>query len=1003
MLRIRKQKRYLRNNNSKKVAKYPYSLQMNNIFIRRYLAEKISLQKAAGSLNRLSSVLAKSTIDLNPHQIYAALYAFNSPLARGAILADEVGLGKTIEAGIVISQLWAEGKHKILIMCPASLRNQWQDELQTKFGLDSEVWDGPSFNKCVASGEKVPFTYDGIFITSYQFVYKNLGLIEKQNWNVVIIDEAHRFRRVYRGRDASKMAYEIREILRDKPKVLLTATPLQNGLEELYGIASFVDDKLLGSPYSFKYNYIDPIKNQAPNAAQKLDELRQLIRGDATTDLDEVTGIITRTLRKQVLEYVPFTDRTSLTFDFTPNDEETELYEKVSAYLQRPEVAAIQSTQRNLMVLVYRKLLASSSFAIAGTLTKLVDNLKQELEFRRSVHNSEIINSEKISDEGLEEELEELELESIETSKKEKQRIGTQFTDGMIKSEIMELESYLGITKKIRENSKGVALIRALSSLFKEAAIKNFPDKAVVFTESTRTQEYLITLLRDANISFTQFNGSNNSVEAREAYERWKKEFPEAASQGSVSANIRQALIYDFKIRSQVFLTTEAGSEGLNLQFSNIVINYDLPWNPQRVEQRIGRCHRYGQKHQVIVSNFLNTKNHADKRVLQLLQEKLNLFDGLFGSSDEILGALESGLDFEKRILEIYQNCKTPDQYDKAFEELQESLKGTISDNILKYRKLLLEETDQSVAGLFKRTMVEAENAISEFDNNLIGLCRECLPNSDFLETAEGIYKVSGLKFPLAFRELRKEEVGKISRASKENPVIAKLIEESCNLQTNPIPSIAFNLSSSKNNISQLKDSIGSDGYVFLWKLKIIGVETEEMMAPLVFIKNGDDYKMLDIAIANELLSAPSIALDKTFDKSPISQADLLSKWHEWKKSVLDKYNKRNDKLFDRESSRLKKFYDEYTLKIDIQLDKLEAERKEIDRKRDNSSDYEERRKYLKRTGDIDVLIDRLKIQKLKSSGEAAELRKKEMDELWQKLEPKTNEELVAVTHFQLS
>ena len=110
-----------------------------SVFLKKYLAEKISLQKMAGSLNRLSSVLAKSTIDLNPYQIHAALYAFNSPLSRGAILADEVGLGKTIEAGIIISQLWAEGKRRILVMTPASLRKQWQDELLSKFGIESEV------------------------------------------------------------------------------------------------------------------------------------------------------------------------------------------------------------------------------------------------------------------------------------------------------------------------------------------------------------------------------------------------------------------------------------------------------------------------------------------------------------------------------------------------------------------------------------------------------------------------------------------------------------------------------------------------------------------------------------------------------------------------------------------------------------------------------------------------------------------------------------------------
>ena len=172
-------------------------------FVKKYLAEKIASQKMAGNLSRLSSLFAKATIDLNPHQIHAALYAFNSPLSRGAILADEVGLGKTIEAGIIIAQLWAEEKRRILVLCPASLRTQWQDELLTKFGLESEVWDGPSFIARVNSGEQTPLTYEGVFIVSYHFAYARLKLIEKQPWSAIVID-----------------------------------------------------DKLLGTPYSFKKNYL---------------------------------------------------------------------------------------------------------------------------------------------------------------------------------------------------------------------------------------------------------------------------------------------------------------------------------------------------------------------------------------------------------------------------------------------------------------------------------------------------------------------------------------------------------------------------------------------------------------------------------------------------------------------------------------------------------------------------------------------------------------------------
>lgn len=970
------------------------------VFIKKYLAEKIASQKMAGNLSRLSSMLAKSTIDLNPHQIHAALYAFNSPLSRGAILADEVGLGKTIEAGIIIAQLWAEGKKRILILCPASLRKQWQDELLTKFGLESEVWDGPSFNTRVNSGEPTPLTYDGIFITSYHFAYTRLKLIEKQPWNAVIIDEAHRFRRVYKGRDASKMAYDIREVIKDKPKALLTATPLQNNLEELYGIASFIDDKLLGTPYSFKTRFIEPIKENPELAKTTLQELRRLIRGEDTVDSASISGVITRTLRRQVLQYVPFTERTSLTFDFTPTDEEVELYEKVSAYLQRPEVAAIAATQRNLMILVYRKLLASSSFAISATIKKLIENLRQELETRNQASTKEV-NPEATEDEGLTEEFEEEELEGVEqTARREKQGVDTKFTDEDIKKEIRELEEYHALATKITKNTKGEALIVALQKLFAEARKNGWPPKAVVFTESTRTQEYLSGLLTEAGISFTLFNGSNNSPEARKAFERWKKEFPEAASVGSASANTRQALIHDFKTNSQVLLTTEAGAEGLNLQFCNIVINYDLPWNPQRVEQRIGRCHRYGQRYQVVVANFLNTKNYADRRVLELLNEKLNLFDGLFGSSDEILGALESGVDFEKKILDIYQHCRTPEEYDKAFSELQESLKESISTATLEYRKLLLENTDQSVAELFKRTELEAKRVISEFDEDLLHLCRLSL-GSRMRSTDDGaVFAVEGYEFPIAFRKLKDNEEGKISRAHKDHPLIKEIIAEALAVKTAPIPSLIFHLSKHGKNISQLQNVDGAEGFLFLWKLKASGIEMEETVVPMAFVKQSDTFKQIDAAASSELLSVNAEDIGKTLTTSPIKKDEILAIWNEWKKPVLEKYYKRNERLFDRETDRINSYYDDYALRVEDKMKKLEDEKVEVNRKRDNSADMEERRKYAKRLQDISIAMGKLQLEQVKLRQEAEAKRQKELEELNKKLEPAIAEELVAVTHF---
>lgn len=983
----------------------------SNPFLQRYLAEKVTLQKMAGSISRLSSVLAKASIELNPHQIYAALYAFNSPLQRGAILADEVGLGKTIEAGIIISQLWVEGKKRILIITPASLRKQWQDELYNKFGLNSEIHDSSTFLKKVNNGESVPLTYEGIFIVSYQFAYARSGLIEKQPWNAVFIDEAHRMRRVYRGRDASKMAYEIRRIIAGKPKVLLTATPLQNNLMELYGIASFIDDKLLGTPYSFKSRFVDPLSDVNSTNKGKLKELRLLIKGEESDGPASVSGILVRTLRKEVHEYVRFTKRKSMTFDFTPTEGEFELYEKVSSYLQRDEVAAIKTTQRNLMILVYRKLLASSTFAIAGTLEKLYESLENELKLRAEENNSRVestITSEEIEDEGIEEELEDAEFqESEQSSKVKKPRIDKKkFCNYDIKKEIEELKSYYKLAVSIKENSKGKALITALKSILDIAEKKGWPQKAIIFTESRRTQEYISGSLKDNGIVHTLFNGTNTSSESKKAYKRWSREFPEFASTGSYTANMRQALVYDFENNSQVLLTTEAGAEGLNLQFCNIVINYDLPWNPQRIEQRIGRCHRYGQRHEVVVANFLNTKNRADRRLLELLQTKLNLFDGIFGSSDEILGALESGIDFEKRILTIYQSCKTPEEIDNAFNTLQKSLKGKITDDILKLRSYLT-EFDDSVKDLFIRKKTDTENALAEFDNDLLKLCCLALGKNIKRTDIDGIYKLAhnGKEQLLAFRSLKEDEIGKISRSHKDHPIIKEIINNSLTLETNPIPTVTFNYSEDSQKISQIEPLLNNEGFIFLFKLSVIGIETEEILAPLGFIKDKNTHNPIDLPVTNHILTL-NISQDGTPDSGalalPFSREELLSYWNSWKTQAMEVYYKKNERLYDREIDRINRYYRDYALKVEDKINKLEKELGELNRKRDNSANLAERRSLHKKIQKLEFDVEKLRIEQIKLKEEAFTKKQKDLEELDAKFEIATKEELIAITHFRI-
>ena len=235
------------------------------------------------------------------------------------------------------------------------------------------------------------------------------------------------------------------------------------------------------------------------------------------------------------------------------------------------------------------------------------------------------------------------------------------------------MQEFATLATSIKQNGKGRALLKALEVGFAKAREFGAAEKAIIFTESRRTQSYLLRVLADSPFAdhIVLFNGTNTDEQSREIYKAWlaRHEGSDRVT-GSRTADMRSALVDYFREQGKIMIATEAGAEGINLQFCAMVVNYDLPWNPQRIEQRIGRCHRYGQKHDVVVVNFLNQKNEADQRVYQLLSEKFQLFEGVFGASDEVLGAIESGVDFEKRIGGIYQKCRRTDEIKAAFDQL---------------------------------------------------------------------------------------------------------------------------------------------------------------------------------------------------------------------------------------------------------------------------------------------------------------------------------------------
>jgi SNF2-related domain/DNA methylase len=307
-------------------------------FHAKYFAHELTKRCASDSIQKLAASLADAQVDLNPHQIDAALFAFRSPLSRGAILADEVGLGKTIEAGILLSQKWAERKRKLLVIVPANLRKQWNQELTDKFFLPSVILEKRTFKEQIRSGNLNPFSQpETIIICSYHFARPNDAYIRQVDWDLVVIDEAHRLRNVYKP--TNRIANAIKNAVAPFPKVLLTATPLQNSLLELFGLVSVIDDYTFGDLKSFK--------SQFANLTSPKDfaDLKARLK-----------PICQRTLRRQVLEYVPFTNRHALVQEFYPTPEEQRLYDLVSDYLQRPTLFALPASQRKLMTLILRRL-----------------------------------------------------------------------------------------------------------------------------------------------------------------------------------------------------------------------------------------------------------------------------------------------------------------------------------------------------------------------------------------------------------------------------------------------------------------------------------------------------------------------------------------------------------------------------------------------------------------------------------------------------------------------
>ncbi len=854
-----------------------------------FWAWDLSKRSQEDGFAKIAGSMMGAQVDLNPHQVDAALFALKSPLSKGVLLADEVGLGKTIEAGIVLAQRWAEWKRRILLVVPATLRKQWSAELVEKFYLPSRILETSSFKDAEKSGELNPFDRDdAIILVSYQFAARKAEYIQRIPWNLVVIDEAHRVRNSWQKKN--KMGKALKEATAHARKVLLTATPLQNSAMELFGLLSFIDPYSFGSEDSFRAQYISLADSG------RFEELRKRIE-----------PFFYRTLRRQVLEYIKYTKRIAITETYTPDDEEQSFYDDFTSWLARDDLFSIPFAQRSLLTLVLHKLLASSTFAIQNAL----DHMEQRL---RDLSAELGIDTVLDDLDGVEADAEEW-VEETDDDDAVPDHIA-------LERELAEIQDFQRRVRAISTNAKGDKLITALELGFKKLQELGAAEKAIIFTESKRTQRYLEQILSDSPYAgaVVLFNGDNKDQQSKTIYKEWlERNQGSDRVTGSPTADMRAALVDHFKHSAKIMIATEAAAEGVNLQFCSLLVNYDLPWNPQRIEQRIGRCHRYGQKYDVVVVNFLNTKNRADERVYELLQEKLKLFDGVFGASDEVLGALGSGVDFERRILSIYQNCRSRTEIDEAFGQLQLELDETISKTMSKAQQKVLENLDEEVHQRLKLREDEAIAIRSSQERALYFMSKHLLGHAGKWNDGKASFSYKGGEYCIRVDEGTTAHTYRVQQSLAQ-----ELITRGRELRPGPAE-LTF-IYTGNPVIGALEDHIGESGWM---QVEVLTRESAHEKEELLIIGAlTDDGTALHPEIAQKLFQLPAEARPLTL---PIpEQLQVIT---DQQRGILqEEAQRRQQEYFSTEIDKLDLWAEDLKNGLELRIKELESAIKESKR-----------------------------------------------------------------------
>jgi hypothetical protein len=407
-------------------------------------------------------------------------------------------------------------------------------------------------------------------------------------------------------------------------------------------------------------------------------------------------------------------------------------------------------------------------------------------------------------------------------------------------------------------------------------------------------------------------------------------------------------------------IATEAGAEGINLQFCSLVINYDLPWNPQRIEQRIGRCHRYGQKHDVVVVNFVDRSNEADARVYELLAQKFQLFEGVFGASDEVLGAIGSGVDFERRIAEIYQNCREPDEIKASFEQLRLDLFAEINEAMVKTRQILLENFDEEVQEKLRIRDADSRAARGKYERMLMDLTRTELGDcAAFDEAGFSLHRIpaSAANCGLGEVEPGRYELPRRSGNAhlyRINHPLAQWAVHQAKSRQLPAAKLVFDYDAHGIRVSTLEPYRGKGGWLTckLMSVEALGNQEQHLLVAAIThdgtaLAEEDPEKLLRLPATTQ---EPSLFNVADAPLHPALQADVEAR----KTALLRDINQRNLGFFEQEVQKLDAWADDLKLGLEQQIKEIDREIKEVRRTAATSPTLEEKLSWQKKQRELE-------------------------------------------------